>query len=605
MNLWTEAFEIWKNHCPFVKRELISKSNFVKWAKELNLLKTFEEDDFFLFIEFLEEAEIICPLAYSSENQRLPIKNNFSNTKNNDHDLELYHPIQFFDVLNWLKDTSYKGSPYYFNKNFRDYFFLKKHQFKINKTKKNIEYSQKNGWDTNYFEEHLEKLELELNSFQNVYYVYPIGSDLLRSMKIGGTSRILTETFLCLWIKIESLLYQKDATFYGKYIPGMRLTVDDPWDKDQVKDHIEKYREWRDEELNQTQTGYLNEEERGILKKWHFNLNHKIGTGNFGPFGTNGNWIDLFDVINESNVSEISGMISYYINLMFIRRYLERTYWNLYEKNIVYDREEDTKPYFVCKTKEEWDTYLKGVKVEFGLLNPFVLYVEGATEKTILEEYIKHLHVRFSINNMQGINKAIYYDRVCRDSRIIEHFFIFDVHNIDEFNKYRDLYGDNCSFFFPDFVTENFSVEEVYNSLLDWINEIQLNIDEISLSEIREKLSEEKQLSIDMLNEFNENNEILIHNSLGFEKMICNKLRKKYSKEIVNLLPEKFRLTHHKYIENSRDFDDYVKTYLAHKLKKYVAESYPENGPRDKVFNFESKLKPFFTKIARIINSVH
>jgi hypothetical protein len=338
------------------------------------------------------------------------------------------------------------------------------------------------------------------------------------------------------------------------------------------------------------------------LKKTHFTLNHIIGSGNFGSFGTNGNWIDLFDVIDEDKVSEILGFISFYINLMFIRRYIERSYWYLFKKNILYDKENDFKPYFVCESEEEWKSYLLGVKVDFSLINPFILYVEGPTEQTILEEYTNHLFLRFSITSMQGISNSIYYERLCRDSNIMKYFFVFDVHNIDEFDKMRNLYGENCTFFFPDFITENFSIDEIYNSFQEWINEINLDISGESLIDIKNKITEEKNLSDAMNNEFKNLNRITTHNSKGFEKIIINELNKKYSPEIVRLFPEKFKLTLNNHIENLKEFKDFVKKNLSQKLRFYVANSYPKNGARIKKFTFEYKLKPFLNRITEVIN---
>ncbi len=106
--------------------------------------------------------------------------------------------------------------------------------------------------------------------------------------------------------------------------------------------------------------------------------------------------------------------------------------------------------------------YSKSVLSDFNLFveAPFILYVEGATEKSILKCYAKNRSwIRYKVKNIKGLPKTIYYLKLNEDIEERVYYFFLDYENPEVYKINKDEVGNNGAFFFPDFVTENFSSE--------------------------------------------------------------------------------------------------------------------------------------------------
>ncbi len=91
---------------------------------------------------------------------------------------------------------------------------------------------------------------------------------------------------------------------------------------------------------------------------------------------------------------------------------------------------------------------------------------------------------------------------------------------------------------------------------------------------------------------------------MGFEKIVLNFLRQHFSYEMQQNYPQILKLNKKNQIENTKKFEDCVKTQLALRLKTFIIESMEEDPQRkDKMFSFEEKLKPFIDNILEIINT--
>lgn len=594
MKVWNKAFRIWLDFCPYIKRQLISEFEIVLWIRYLKFDRFFQEDEFKIFLEFLKEAEILCPLVFYKEGKPFPYElNEFSNVMDEEHPIPCYHPLQFFEILNWLNFAPLKKNPYFYGKKWEEYYHLKLLKYRIKKSNKYIKNLKKNR-------PYSERLEEELDKNPKKDFIYPQGIELLKYLETGHTSRFLTEKTLSTWIKLESLGVRDGAHIYSKLGVSMRYFIKDDGknNSDDLNKISKKQEDWCKNALS-SEVKYLNDEEEKDLMTLHSTLSWIRGEGFFGSFGSVENWHDLFDILPFFKLDEIDGYLSYYINIISFMRYIEHSYWKIFKKMPFYLRDKDKKPYFICETESEWEDYKKGVLNDFGLYSPhpFILCVEGKSEKTILTEYLKHKRRVFSITIMGGIGKAKFYKKLHEETKNFEFFYFFDVHkDIKGFEERKQVYGDRCSFFFPDFVTENFSAEECFNSFNIWLNDIRLSIRKDDKEFILNRLQIEKAKSIEMIKQFNEKKNITIQNSKGFEEIIIGRL-KKYKNEIIE------------YYKNvgvdvkpDEKFKDRIKTELAGRLKLYLSNTFLDNTKRTKKYSFEEKINPFYNIITKILN---
>jgi hypothetical protein len=615
MKIWNTAFITWKDICPFIRRELFSKEGFIQWTRDLKLISGLEENDFFVFLVFLEECEILCPLAFAEQNQgRIYQPIHLIETPIPPKNTEYYHPIQFMEVINWFRYNSLTRKPYHYSQNFRNYFSLRRIERKIKKTEFQIEYYESRGSNQrseliNNFKENLAKFQEEKENHPLFGFDFPKGLELIKYLKIGWTRNILSEERLVIWIKIESLLLQDDAHIYSPHPPYMRLDIDFPYyfgQNNKIKQEIEKYREWRRGVVFEKAI-FLNENEKNMLKDFHKEIGHRIGEGDFGSYGNSGNWNDLLDILPPFKKDKLTGMTSYFINLLSIYRYIERFYWEFFEKNINFGRETDTKPHFSVITPEDYRNYMESVLLQFGLIltNPFALYVEGATEKNIIEKYLqKSKTLDFRIENTQGETNLPFFIRISKDIKDWHIYYFLDYDNLEKYRKRKKDIGTLGCFFFPDFITENFSVEEFKNALFGWLEDFNILIDQDFKNKIEFKLVKEKERSNEIIHEVEEKLEIKSRNTLGFEKSVLNILKQYCCDKIVDAYPDQLSLDQNGFIENYRDFENIFKTEIADRLSLVVLDSIENDPERRSKFSFENKLDPFYKSIAKILDHV-
>lgn len=608
MKQWKKAFEIWENFCPFTKRKLLSKERFVRWAESLGLTTTTRRDDFLVFLMFLEECEIICPLTLSSDRSGFDTETvYFYEHVELEQEIAYYHPLQFFEVINWYNHATSNKPPYYFSPEFREYYSLRKMEYNLKDYKQKIEDWKGMDLSIDFTKEHLEKLEKQLEERKlKGKTSYPNGINLLKQLKIGGfTSEFINEEYLIVWIKLESLLLEYNAAIFAPNPPRMNWKVS-PRDQNELQKCIDEYKLWR-QNLIDNKENYFTEIEIKAIKSFHFYLGQKIGDGPFGTFGTKGNWMDLFDIIPPQRKNKLEGLTSIYVNLLSFKRYIERAYWELFKKNILYDRETDDKPYFFGQGEGDYRVYVKSVLLQFELFpsNPFILYVEGESDRAIIIEYInKKSGLRFKIKNMQGINNADYHMKVSEDTEDHEYYFFFDFDSVDKYNSRREEYRDKCSFFFPDFMTENFTVDEFNEALISWIDFINLDLTGEHKSKIYELLMQEKEKSNILIEDINSGAELTERNTKGYEKISINYLRLYFRSELSKLFPESIGLDDNGWMLKSskKYFDDLFKEGISNRLKQLIIDSMELDPRREHKFQFEIKLQPFWDKLLTIVN---
>ena len=137
MKIWKNAYKIWENFCPYYRRRLLTREDLVSWAEDANFIDKFSysKDYFRVFIGLLIEIEALCPLNVKGE----LLESRFYKTsgviyldiKSDPRELELYHPIQFFEIINWAFQSRKKEPLYYDNEEYLEYYNLRALEMKI------------------------------------------------------------------------------------------------------------------------------------------------------------------------------------------------------------------------------------------------------------------------------------------------------------------------------------------------------------------------------------------------------------------------------------------------------------------------------------------
>ncbi len=604
MKIWENAFEIWKNFCPYYRRRLLSREDLLSWATEANFIDRFShrQEHFKIFITLLNEMEVLCPLTRNREllDPRFYEEPGVIRLGIIDEpqDLDLYHPIQFIEIINWLIQSRYSSIPYYKNAEYLEYYNLRYLEIKTIDMKRTIKQLEYHGIDTSQSERALKEYEEQYNSINKDY---PKGNDLRRLLKIRSPMWKLNEEKLKTWIKIESLIAPIGSEIVAplnvNLVPTRKVSEDD------VYEFNKAYKDWRDNIMKYHQN-YIKFKDIKLMEKWTYDLYRRISDDK-SPISSN--WIDLIEVVSPHLCSRFKGKVSYYLNLHFLRRNIIRIYWVLKGKNLEYLGSPPRRPHFFYKDSEEFILYLRSILLFFGL-NPshsFILYVPGKTEEVILQEYVERRWLKFLIKNMRGEDKSSFYKRVCEDIGDKEFFFLFDFHDLRNYKEKITKYGENCAFFIPDFITENFSVEQVFDAFLSIVISLGINVNEVNKEKILESLKKEKEKSIKIIKELESNSSPSIASAKGFEKVLIKYLRDNFPRE-VNMKFPFILLDENGYITEKNQkskLKQELKKILAGNLKTHLIESL-ENDPKRKEnkFPFEVKIEPFINNILQVIN---
>lgn len=628
MNLWEDILKTWSDYSPYLHRTLISLEEILKWVKDLKLISnSIEEKNITFFIEYLEKNSLLHPITIAKRNSELAqqIINERGIVRfNRDKDFyektdKYYHPFQFIQFLTYLKIYKEIGIEHtYF------YFFLRKRRIETmnridNKERllKNIE-KEKNtkieqeiksrfkGYNRNvkkFSDSRKEKkqklkknkkdLKKKLRNSKNNYFDYFL--ILLRNVQW------LKKEYLKIWIKLDSLylfnnyIYAPNSRFTMYYEAKCRAR-----DMNCREEQSKKFLQWREEKLKNKPNFLSIEEINGISD---FITNIETILLRHSPILLDGleNWEDLFELISEEKIQKITDLTSLKINIISIKRFLEKITWTLLEKNLNrwYPHSETKKPYFILDKEDVLD-YRKAVLLDFNLFItlPFILYVDGETEVTIMREYLKTKKYGFNYNieNMGGTVKTSYHIKLCKEAGDKEYFFFLDYDKRDDYKKYKGIVGDKGAFFFPDFVTENFSAENIHRYYIDWVQTIGLSFSQQQKEKIKLKLMKSKQKSDELIQMSEKQGK-----PRGFEKTLINFTLSCFYPELLIKYPQ------YQINENRLDLDkfkqffktQFTENYLKERIRKSLIEDPDRNNEK---FPFEEKIKPFLKQIADSVN---
>ena len=350
---------------------------------------------------------------------------------------------------------------------------------------------------------------------------------------IKGLNRVLwlKSSFLKLWIRLESIWLCK---IFSPINIGMVWdgATGSSWSEFHGK--IDLHKKWAEEEINK-----FTEEDYEMILQFHNSFTHR---SRLIEKLTDLN--DLFYLISYKKRDKLSPL-SLYLNLLEITRKLKTIYWRLTKTNTI---GKEMKPPFIIEDEEEMLLFHNNVLLDYGLFptEPFIVLVEGGTECDLLNAYKSR---RVGYNNLGFVNfhgTGNLRDTIQNFSSYFRNrlsFILLDYDNLEQYKKRRETllnHGidliEGVYFFIPDFITENFTVEQIFDSYIKWLNNKKLSISNndknklISQLESAKKIG--KQISKDPTNQINSDNEI------RFEQILINTSLQLFNKELARFYPK-------------------------------------------------------------------
>lgn len=592
---YKEIFETYINFCPYYRRNLIDLSDMYKWLEDIDLRRKFFSNkyDFFILMEWFNAIGLIKPLAVLSyppetfKDAQFTIRANSAeldqlfkdglisfpediyNLTNKspreikpwehrvykplvddekdyrkfiEYDLDhyLYHPIQFFQLVTYLRGSTYQNLRN--KKEYKEFYWTRRFNFEDFVVKEIEKYlKEKNLTKDQYIKQESDK-GIGYHQLEAIYF---------------RQHRWLIEKALLLWIKLESIYRIKFLRPSNSREINIELQIS-LWDsnKDDVyKKMFQEYNEWHTDVLENFSKFFSIDDFttlKGFIEWSAIQLNFD-GLDKFK---------DLFLLINNEKKSKLKGFISFFMNILQIIKTLE-VFFDKFIKVFPELENEKHKPkwyeprYFFDEGQEkEQNDYLQKVYLDYGLMpeDTYILYVEGPTELILLEDWLDLVYYRINIKiNVKplpsGKRTAFMFEYLIKEFNTKEHFLILD-QDTPEYaeGKKAQLKGKGISeesfyIFSPDFITANFESVEIIEALKSYFIDIS--------AKIYEAIGQRKNLTesdLTDLTELFENKEVFDK----YEDLVENFLRLKLQRPAFKL--KKTDFAHHLLIVMRKNF---------------------------------------------------
>ena len=633
MSEWESIFDTWRDFSPFLSRNLINRKEILKWIEVLGFTTLSSEENVMdILMDYLEEINLFHPIHIDKKdsefeqsmkkNSRISVFSVHSEEDLNDF-LKFYHPFQFFQfILYW---DCYKNN---FSKESRFYYYLRKERVKRyekNERKKEklrlkiekeerkwIEKTNKEifkGFNKNVQrsenttrKEKRKKKKKNLRDLKEVNKQKKAYQDNFYPKLIH--SQWLTSDFLKIWIKLDSLRLFGECIITPSEISVQHLLkYPSRNDKKERDDVLIKYNNWRDNKIKDKKN-FFTTDEIEIFKQFYATIYREYIYFSKNRFNGLEKWEDLIDMIPADKLSELSGNLSISVNILSILRYLTRVAWEMFEFNLLQwpKNKENEKPYCCLNEEKEVIEFRRSVLADFGLFvsSPFILYVEGETEKQIISSYIQNKRGWFPyiIENIKGIDKTIQVLTVNKPIKERHYYFFLDYESLQNYERKKKIIGDNGAFFFPDFVTENFRPEEILELFIKWFNKIGVTLTKMDREVLSKELNKCK-IESDLLIQMEEKE----GNPKSYEKVLINFSIKNYPNFLIKAYPEIINDKNHQH-PNKKKFKQkfkkiFTENYLILLIKKALETDPDRKGDK---FAFETKMSPFYTTINQYIH---
>lgn len=556
--IYSKLFTHYLEFLPHYRRNLIELGDMHKWIKELDFGSPLHnESDLLIYMEWLSVLNLLKPfcivkipkppegtqfvikrfdidkdhkeglISFPKEiyDIRTTLENSLTVTPwdNSKHEIlrddvsegykvrvnkvhYLYHPLQFFNLMTYLGGNTYENI---FQTKIYQEFYWKRKILLDDYLVKTIKEIVKEKGDS--IEDYIEK-QVQSGDHFNQFLAIMLQQN-----------NWLTPERLELWIKIESIFLPH--FFKPSSNPEISLNIQLPYSqrRDQEK---------RNEKIKEINNSFKNFHDN-FKKFFDIDEFHKIRDFRqiieiYLRFDGLEDFIDLFLLIKSEKKDKLKGRLSLFVNFLEIARVLREAENRLIEEYP--DLEEfktDPKwyePKYSFESKEDYNEYVKKVLVKYDIFqeDKFVIFVEGETELIILEDWLSFVYsrtgVKISLKSLGGRRKDFIFAYLIKNFKVNDFFLVLDadgpgyVEGKKPNLKSKGIEEDSFYIFYPDFVTENFSIQEVLNAFKNYIsdinNEIKPNVKKIVISDseyekLEEKLKNEKEKGFeDILEDF-------------------------------------------------------------------------------------------------------
>ena len=613
---------------------MISREKIVDWARELKLIRNFpnETEKFLIFFKYLESIGLIYPLKITQKkskfDEQIEYEREIIHIEKLSEDfvdqvVHYYHPFQFFQFIAYL----FAFKSYQSIKESRFYYFLRKKLVVIheNDEKKRIIVIKKiekeerkwigvtnramfRGFNKNVDrskkftkKEKKEKKKQNLKNLRELNNKLKTYKDFFYPKLIGA--HFLTKDLLKVWIKLDSIIYYPD---YIITPTSIRVSYMHPkiFSHEEEKRHgnLLKFRKWQ-ESMIKNCSNFFTMKDKATLKNFLFDIDRVFSRDYNNIIDGLDNWIDLLDLIAIQKKEKITGRTNIAINLLSIKRFLGLISWALLNYNIQLwpKNQEKKQPYYFMSGEKDSLEYRKSILSEFRLFTtiPFILGVEGETEKKLIESYFenKPMYIIIDVENIRGGGNTIYYSKLIKDIKEREYYLFLDYENQKNYEEKFKMILDGGVFFFPDFVTENFNVEQILKCYSCWITDLGGNLNKEDKHALNQKLTESKIQSDALIRASKKEG-----TAKGFEEILIDFTKVNYSNLILHNFPE-FKIDKQtQYLSYKKLKQKFKEIFTERYLIEIIKTSLKDDPERNIIkFEFENKLEPFYKKINNVI----
>ena len=587
--IYSKIFKVYLDFSPTYRRNLIDLKQMFDWLKEIEYNPGISDyPDFFLLMEWFNSINLIKPFFvvhfpaqhpyHICYNQQEVLVNNINNTdlktlyeegylcfpaeiynikpsssknisnqwnfkkikhkikvkaknasENGQSEIKIaieetiyfYHPIQFFQLITYLQAFSYRDLLN--KKQYKEFYWSRRFNFDdwvINRIKKYLKEEEKST------EEFIKEEISHGSSFHQIHGI------------LFGQNRWLIERSLLLWLKLEPLF---NPTFYT-YRFSREISLD--WQVLQDKKFnklADKYYDWREKIFNSFPTFF----EEGDFKKVN---EFRVRVERYLRIDGLDNFIDLFLRINAEKKNKLKRSPNYFVNMLEIVKTLRlmeheliRNFPNLSK---ISKESKWYEPKYFFEDENEEIEYNKKILLDYGIFQEekFVVFVEGDTELILLDDWLRMMFfrrdIKISLKKLpSGKKTASHFKNLVIDFKGSEFFLILDADTPNYIEgKKAELSGagideDSYKIFIPDFITANYSIDEVFGAFLTFFKEIKEKIELNSEKKIKLSDSEKQKLLNDLKDkaEFDK-----------YEDIIENFLKSKLNKENYKLKKTNF-----------------------------------------------------------------
>ena len=588
MSTYQQLFELFLKSNPFFRRKLIKIKDIHKWIKDLKINKHLEgETNLKIFLEYLHNENVIIPffkIEFPFDHKFHIRWNNMSNLTNDirensweevykenliifvdnekgrlkkwnhkiirreveenlyaiEESIYYYHPIQFIQLLSILFQIKKINPDLLSIKTYFEYYWERFLEFEGDSYVKRIK----------------EVLNKQNKSVKDYTQNIREKQNFMRYEKILPRFIWLKPEVFQLWIKLEAIF---SSDFYiPSHLKAPIYIKRNIIKKNKVNEAYKKDIFDRREKFDNIQEFFSSEEVKIIIHLLDvFEREH--------DFEGLDKWFDLIIQINKAKKNKLKGFLSFFANIFEIIRILKLALWYLEPDEA---KKKKIRPEYYFKDERDKERYMQYLLKDYSLFAEkiYIIYVEGETEEAILNEYFTTFYrlyrsINIGIINIGGKTNTDYtFDVAIRNYKTKKHFLFLDADSDTEEDRKRKnlrkkgIREKHYNFFKPDFVSENFSCEEIFNAYKKYVEEEEVSLTEETIDSIKDGLTD------------------CMTNNKSYEKFLEN-FHNKNSEEV--------------------DYLDFSKTGFA----KFLTEIVIKENPTEKKFPFQQALEPFFKDI--------